>query len=113
MNKWILVPAAALLLAGCGGVATPTKTVTATAPAPVQTYEPTYAPTRDYSYNTTNETQTLLEAAWETFSAYDQTRICTAYVTDPDAAWVAFNSKANVVTRANFDIFFTKKCYNG
>jgi len=119
MKKIVLVPVAAaavLLSAGCVPQSTPVPTVTVTkeAPTPQKTWEdqlPSDTPT--YGQDVVN---LALERTWNGLTPSDRANFCEIFTVSPNLTWQSFrqglaeNNMEDVLTQAEFNAFFARKC---
>lgn len=119
MKKIVFVPVAAaavFLSAGCipQSAPTPTVTVTKEAPTPQKTWEdqlPSDTPTYD-----SDVVNLALERTWAQLPASDKADFCAIFVASPNVTWQSFSEglaekgMAGVLTQAEFNAFFAKKC---
>ncbi len=117
MKKIVFVPVAAaavFLSAGCipQSAPTPTVTVTKEAPTPSYTYE---APTPSDTYDS-DVVNLALERTWAQLPASDRADFCAIFVASPNVTWQSFSEglaekgMTGVLTQAEFNAFFAKKC---
>ena len=95
-KKALTFTAAALMLSGCSLISPST-------PAP-QPHATTYTVSVETAVN-------LLDVIWTSWTVEERQLACMSYLSDPAAAWAAFNSGAkDAIPHSAFVYFFESHC---